>query len=255
MKWPSSLTLIRHDTSAYNILKDKKAGDEFYKEFRLTWKKDALSEKTRALAQIVYERFSLGVGDANTPLADNEGKQAFKVGVELSSGVVPDVIFVSPYVRALLTLEHIKRGWKALEKVKTFQDYRIREQEHGLALIYNDWRVFEAIHPEQYKLRKLEGSYWYRYPQGENVPDVQLRNRDWISTLTREFAGKNVLVVTHHLNILALRLNLERLGEKEFIHFDSKEKPINCGVTLYQGNPDKGENGKLELKYYNKKLY
>ena len=34
-------------------------------------------------------------------------------------------------------------------KVKIIEDERIREQEHGLSSIYNDWRVFFTLHPEQ----------------------------------------------------------------------------------------------------------
>ena len=100
-----------------------------------------------------------------------------------------------------------------------------------------------------------KGPYWYRYPQGENVPDVRDRNRSWTTTLTRDFVGKKVLAVTHHLNILATRANLERLGECEFTRLDEEDKPINCGVTLYRCDPTKGKNGHLVLEYYNRKLY
>lgn len=256
MKWPISLMLIRHDTSAYNILRDRKKDDPMYRDFLASWEKDPGSEMTRALAVLVHEKFALGVSDADTPLADMEGRQAYETGVWLSSnGKLPDVVFVSPYSRARLTLEHISRGWPELGSVKTYEEERIREQEHGLSLLYNDWKVFHALHPEQRRLYQLEGPYWYRYPQGENVPDVRERNRSWLTTLTRDFSEKSVLVVTHHLNILAMRANLERLSAEEFIRLDQEEKPINCGVTLYRGHWDKGANGRLELEYYNRKYY
>ncbi|KKU67904.1 MAG: Phosphoglycerate/bisphosphoglycerate mutase [Parcubacteria group bacterium GW2011_GWA2_47_16] len=256
MKWPNSVTLIRHDTSAYNVLRDKKKDDPLYKRYLAARKRDDNSEEARDLARQVQKQFSLGVSDADTPLADVEGRQGFEVGTALASfHEQPDAIFVSPYKRALMTLEHITRGWPDLKSVKVYKDDRVREQEHGLALLYNDWKVFETLHPEQRELRKLEGSYWYRYPQGENVPDVRERNRSWLTTLTRDFAGKRVLVVTHHLNILAVRANLERFDATEFIRLDEKDKPINCGVTLYLGKPDKGKDGKLELEFYNKRYY
>ncbi|MDD5050728.1 MAG: histidine phosphatase family protein [Candidatus Pacebacteria bacterium] len=202
------------------------------------------------------EKFALGVGDADTPLADLEGRQAFETGRALSAcETTPHVIFVSPYLRACLTLEHMMRGWPALKSVKVYQEERIREQEHGLALLYNDWRVFHALHPDQAALYELEGPYWYRYPQGENVPDVRERNRSWTTTLIRDFAQKDVLAVTHHLNILGIRANFERLGDKEFIRLDEEEKPINCGATLYTGYPNEGSNGRLKLTYYNKRYY
>lgn len=255
MKWPLSVRLVRHDTSAYNVLKEKKLGDPLYQEFLAARKENSASEKTKALALQVWQKFALGTSDADTPLADPEGVQAYQTGIALSSGQIPDVIFVSPYKRALLTLKHIARGWPELSEVKKYKEERIREQEHGLALLYNDWKVFHVLHPEQRMLNKMEGPYWYRYPQGENVPDVRARNRSWLTTLTRDFAGKHVLVITHHLNILAMRANLERLGADEFVHLDKHEKPINCGITTYQGVPDQGKDGKLILESYNVKHY
>jgi broad specificity phosphatase PhoE len=248
--------LIRHDTSAYNVLKVKKKADPVYNMFMVERLRNPLSEETKRLACHVQQRFALKMGDAMTPLADAEGKQACRTGIALAvCDKVPDVIFVSPYLRAKLTLKHLIRGWPALGDVKVYEEERIREQEHGLALLCNDWKVFEALHPEQRLLRNMEGSYWYRYPQGENVPDVRERNRSWLTTLTREFRGKKVLVITHHLNILAMRANLERFGAAEFLRLDAREKPINCGVTLYRGNPKKGKDGRLELEYYNRKNY
>jgi len=256
IKWPAWIKLIRHDVSAYNVLKDKKKLDPLYQRFLSAWRLDKEATETRDLAQEVYEKLALGVGDARTPLADAEGGRAFEVGEALKKeGDLPDVIFYSLYKRTKMTLEHIIRGWPELGHVRAYEEERIREQEHGLALLYNDWKVFEALHPEQRLLRKIEGSYWYRYPQGENVPDVRDRNRSWTTTLTRDFAGKKVLVVTHHLNILATRANFERLGECEFTRLDEHDKPINCGITLYRCDPNQGKNGRLVLEYYNRKLY
>lgn len=256
MKWPKSLMLIRHDTSKYNILRVKKAEDILYQKFLESWNKDWQSSKTIKLAKEVMAKFSLGVGDANTLLADPEGRQAYETGVALSKEYpTPDVVFVSPYKRTKLTLDHLIRGWPELADVKKVEEERIREQEHGLALLYNDWRVFFTLNPDQKRLYDMEGPYRYRYPQGENVPDVRIRNWSWGTTLIREFAGKRVMSISHHLNILALRANFERLGEEEFIRLDNEEKPINCGVTEYRFDPRVGSKGKLMLEYYNRQYY
>jgi broad specificity phosphatase PhoE len=256
MKWPTSVMLIRHDTSAYNVLRDAKKGDPLYELFLQEFEKSSNSETVKNLAYRVQKKYALGVGDADTPLADAEGRQAFRTGEELAfKEPLPDIIFVSPYQRALHTLKHIVRGWPQLANVKIFEEERVREQEHGLALIYNDWRVFHTLHPDQGRLYKQEGPYWYRYPQGESVPDVRDRNRSFLTTLTRDFAEKRILVITHHLNILAMRANLERLGAAQFTRLDEEEKPINCGVTKYVGNPNIGLKGRLELEYYNLKYY
>ena len=255
MKWPSSIMLIRHDTSEYNLLKERKKHDLEYAEFLRAWDKDPRSDVTRARAKVVQAKFSLNVGDARTKLADKEGTQAFRTGKELAKGEAPDVIFVSPYARTLATLDHLMRGWPALKQAQIFEEERVREQEHGAALLYNDWRVFHALNPDQFDLYGLQGSYYYQYPQGESVPNVRDRLRSFTTTLVRDWAEKNVLVVTHHLSILAFRANLERFGEARFLELDEKEKPINCGVTLYRGCKDKGKDGQLKLEYYNRKLY
>jgi broad specificity phosphatase PhoE len=257
MKWPISLMLIRHDTSAYNVLKDKKSTDSIYEEFLREYEKDHTSEETKKFASEVEKKFSLGICDADTPLVDEEGLKAFQTGVKLrAEGTpVPEIIFVSPYKRTRMTFEHLKRGWPELENVKVYEDERIREQEHGIATLYNDYRVYHVFHPEQKRLRELEGPYWYRFLQGENIPDVRTRNRSWLTTLTRDFAGKRILAITHHLNILATIANLDRLNSDEFIKLDNEDKPINCGVTLYKGYPELGQDGKIKLEYYNKRYY
>ena len=263
MKWPLAMWLVRHDISEYNILKAQKEADPLYQEFVLEYEKVRLlgriTTTCRHLANQVMEKYALKTSDHDTNLEDPEAKRAQEVGAALcqkhGDNEHPDVIFVSPYKRTKLTLHSLIRRWPSLAKVRVYEDERIREQEHGLASLYNDWRVFQVLHPEQMVLYDLSGSYWYRYPQGENVPDVRERNRSWMSTVVRDFAHRRILVVTHHLNILALRANLERWDAQKFIHIDHHEKPLNCGVTLYQGNPHVGNQGHLELSYYNKKLY
>lgn len=119
MKWPESLTLIRHDTSAYNVLKEKRKDDPLYLEFLAARKRDSASDETRRLALQVQQKFALNISDANTPLVDEEGMQSVTTGEALGiTGKVPDVIFVSPYSRALLTLRHMTRGWPALKQGK-----------------------------------------------------------------------------------------------------------------------------------------
>ena len=252
---PRSLCLIRHDISEYNLLHERKSADKLYSEFVKAFEQDFQSEQCRHLAEEVRKKYSFGISDHKTTLADKEAALSFKVGQELaaeSDGELPDVIFVSPYRRALLTLGGLKNGWPDLEWVEYHEDELIREQEYGLFAVYNDWRIFHVLHPEQKRLYELDGVYWYRYPQGENVPDVRLRNRLWLEMLARDYPDKNILAVTHHLNILALRANLEHWSADEFARVNKEDMPINCGVTMYHCN--QGTN-RLELKCYNRKLF
>ena len=111
------------------------------------------------------------------------------------------------------------------------------------------------MHPEQRMLRKLQGPYWYQFPQGESVAQVRDRIRSMTSTIIREYRDLHVWLVTHHLTILSIRANFERLSPEDFIHLDEHEKPVNCGITIYRGDPQSGGSGKMQLELYNKSLY
>lgn len=256
MKWPTEVTIVRHAQSAYNVLRDKKDADYEYLEFKRFFDKDPEGGRAKELAQIIMDRYALGVGDYETPLTEDGREQARVTGRNLSLNIsLPDVILCSPYERTRNTLDEIRSQWTGLGDVRVVMEDRIREQEHGLALLYNDWRVFHVFHPEQRKLRELLGPYWYQFPQGESVSMVRDRVRSLLSTITREYSGQRILLVTHHLTILSIRAILERLSPEEFIHLDEVEKPVNCGVTFYKGNPTEGKRGRLERLFYNRKWY
>jgi broad specificity phosphatase PhoE len=244
--------------SDYNILKERKKKSSLYKRFLRAFEANRYSEETVSLAREVKKEFALRVGDANTGLLDKEAERACQVGKVLREKYkdkIPHIVFVSPYKRTKMTFDGLKCGWPELKIVKMVEDERIREQEHGLYLLYNDWRVFHALHPEQGDLYGIEGRYWYRYPQGENVPDVRSRMYSWMNTVVRDFAERRVLVVAHHLSILSVRANLERWSAQQFIDVDENDKPSNCSVTAYCGDPSEGSSGHFKLDYYNRKFY
>lgn len=256
MKWPLSITLIRHGQSTYNQLRQKKLDDPLYQRFIKEYDRGH-SATLVTLAQELREKFALNVSDYDTQLSEMGFWQARETGSLLrkSGATVPDVILVSPYVRTRQTLDRLMWTWTELRQSHVVHDDRIREQEHGLSLLYNDWRVFHALNPLQREFRELMGPYWYQYPQGESVSMVRDRIRSITDTLIREYAGKHVMLVTHHLTILSIRANFERLSPEEFVRLDEEEKPVNCGVTYYLGDPSLGSDGKLVLDCYNKKLY
>ena len=259
MKWPETLTIVRHGESQYNQLRQTKEADPTYQLFKKAYNRRRQDPETvRELAESLVKDGSLlvGRGDYETELTEIGRHQALTTGTRLGNIIgLPDVVFVSPYRRTQHTYELMTEGWPELSEVPGVEEERLREQEHGLALLYSDWKIFQTLHPEQEQLRNLEGPYWYRYPQGESVPDVRERSRSLLRTITRDYQEQDVLAVTHHLHILSLRANLERLGANEFIRLDHEQKPINCGVTVYRGERDLGRDGKLVLDIYNKQLY
>lgn len=256
MKWPVELTLIRHGESEFNALKTSKRASGLYAKFCRHFEKEWDSPAARELALQVQNEFSLKFGDHDTPLTAGGREQAEQTASKLSEEIgLPDVVFVSPYLRACETFGAMTMSWRDLSRAKILFDDRIREQEHGLSILYNDWRVMHVLHPEQHRLWEFQGRYWYQFPQGESVSQVRDRARSWMTTLVREFAGKRVLAVTHHLTILSLRANLERLSPEQFVRLDEEETPINCGVTIYRGNAALGDDGRLQLALYNQKMY
>jgi broad specificity phosphatase PhoE len=257
MKWPCELFLIRHAESAYNDMKRKKESDPDYQRFRELFETDRAHADIPVLAALLQDRHSLGCSDRGTPITPRGEQQARITGRRMREAktAAPDVIFVSPYLRTLETLRLLKEEWPELEGAREYKEERIREKDHGLALLYNDWRIYHVHHPEQGQLHHLLGDYDYRFLNGENIPDVRQRTRSWMMTITREFAGKRVMAITHHLAILATRANFERLGPEEFLHLDEHEKPVNCGVTKYVGNAGLGTRGQLKLEQYNKRYY
>lgn len=104
-------------------------------------------------------------------------------------------------------------------------------------------------------LQKQEGEYVYRFLNGESKADVRDRVRSFLTTLIRENAEQHVFVVSHHLTLLCIRANLERWDQEKFEEVDKNDKPINCGITIYRGDPKLGKDGNLVLDTYNKKVY
>ena len=264
MKWPNTLTIISHGASEYNLLKVKKKANEDYLKFETLFTKeyeaaediDWPSKKLTILAKKIWKENKFLYSDYKTPLTKEGFNQALKTGTNLKKTIkLPDVIYYSPYLRTRETLKGLAQGWPELVKIKRVSEERIREQEHGLQSLFGDWRIFCVLNPDQALLLKREGDYFYRHVNGENKADVKDRIRSFVSTLIRENAGENVLVISHHLTLLTIRANLERWLPEEFIRVDKEQKPINCGVTVYQSDPNKGGHGKLILKTYNKQLW
>lgn len=274
MKWPSSLTFIRHAESEYNAMKSKKETIPEWKDFTTLFKEgynaknfDDLvfeghwpSPELRELSRSIHAQLRAMFGDhsdVETPLTPNGKEQARKTGAALreSGRKAPDIVYISPYLRTQQTFEEMASAWPELKDVPHPEEERIREQEHGLQTVYNDWRIFLVNHPDAAVLRKKEGQYSFRYPHGESVCNVRERARDFISMLIREHAETDVLAITHHLTILSTRANLERWSRQQFEYADEHEKPKNCGVTVYEGDPTQGKNGRLILKEYNKVHY
>jgi 2,3-bisphosphoglycerate-dependent phosphoglycerate mutase len=153
------------------------------------------------------------IRDADVKLTQRGILQARHTGLYLSKTEKFDICFVSPYLRTRATAEEIAR--QLPYNVKVYTDNTLREKEfgrlHGLQAVHVKDRF-----PEEYKTRERDGKYWYRFPGGENYPDVEMRVMSFLERLSREYAGRSVLVVTHQVPYKMIRAVLQHLdGTKD----------------------------------------
>lgn len=105
MKWPASITLIRHAQSAYNELRLRKDRDPEYSRFKAMFNKHPDSSETRILAEKMRAQYALNTSDYQTPLSKAGERQAEETGRSMWSEVpIPDIVLVSPYLRTRETL-------------------------------------------------------------------------------------------------------------------------------------------------------
>ena len=250
---PASLTLIRHARSSYNQSRLLLESDPLYLEFKSEYKRNPESEETVRLALLCNEKYASIEDEFNTPLADGADKEAEVSGFSLSRLFpVPDVVFVSPFLRTKSTLDFLIHGWSKLGNIPTYVDDRVQEQRHGDMLGYPNRRIFLALNPKERRLYDSEGEYYYRYPNGDSVLDIQIRIRLWLNMIYEKFPGKHVLVVTHHKVILAARVEIDNLSTDDYYKLDNEDKPINCGITRYVLNESTDpKKAHLKLAEYN----
>jgi broad specificity phosphatase PhoE len=224
-KWPDELVIIRHGQSERNVAKDaaKAAGGKL--------------------------SYVDSIRDQDTPLTALGMGQALEVGVRLrpdNPDFRTDAILVSPYLRTRQTAAQIILGLGYVPEIVV--DERLREIEFGILDGLTPQGI-EAKFPEEIQRRRKEGKYWYRPPGGESRPDVALRIHSLLDTLTRDYAGKRVMVVCHSVVVLVFRRLLERWGEEEYLKVDKEDDVKNCSITRYSVN---NMTGKLVLRCYNR---
>jgi broad specificity phosphatase PhoE len=212
--WPKALWLVRHGESAGNVARDA------------------------AEAQGL-ERIALDSRDVDVPLSDRGRGQAAALGTALAQRR-PDVVWVSPYLRARQTAS------TALEAAgldtRVIIDERLREREFG-ALDGLTRKGIEMQWPHEAELRKVVGKFYHRPPGGESWTDALLRVRSVLGDLRRDCAGEQVLVVAHQVVVLLFRYVLEGMTEQDVLAVDRQGDVANCSITSFVS---RGEGMELE---------
>jgi probable phosphoglycerate mutase len=229
-RWPSRLWVVRHGQSAGNVARDVA---------------DAAG----------LPRIDIPHRDVDVPLSELGERQSVALGRWFSSQAEafrPDVVMTSPYLRAQLTAEWIrKQGGVSLSQNEAFVvDERLREKEFGILDRLTRAGITE-LHPDQAAFRSLLGKFYHRPPGGESWCDVILRLRSALDTISLHYSSRRVLILTHQVVVLCMRYLLENLTEKAILSIDREGDVANCSITEYRFNPTAGPDGGLVLERYN----
>lgn len=226
--WPARLWIVRHGESAGNVARER-----------------ALQDRLADIA--------LDVRDADVPLSQLGEEQSASLGnwfADLPQIERPDVILVSPYIRAQQTASAISRANGLAEGTGEFiKDERLREKEFGILDRLTRFGI-ERKYPELASARQSVGKFYFRPPGGESWCDVILRLRSVLDTLSIHYADKRVLIVAHQVIVLCMRYLLEKMDERVILEIDALGDVANCGITEYRA-PGRGEGSDMCLIRYN----
>lgn len=227
-RWPATLWIVRHGESAGNVAR----------------------EEAHARGA---DRIELSMRDVDIVLSARGEEQAKALGSWFAAcdrEKRPDVLLVSPYVRAQETARLFRDTGGADSDESICVDERLREKEFGILDGLTTSGVV-SVYPDQAEFRRLLGKFYHRPPGGESWCDVIFRLRSLLDTIALHYAGRRVMIVAHQVVVLCLRYVIENLSEQEILAIDREGDVANCSVTEYRFDPNKGRDGSLELIRYN----
>lgn len=218
-RWPHTLWVVRHGQSAGNVARDE-AEAAGLESIDIAWR------------------------DIDVPLSDLGAAQSAALGEWFGAQPPeeqPEVILCSPYVRAMQTAELVARH-SGLQHLEMRLDERLREKEFGILDRLTVLGI-QQQHAQLHEQRSHVGKFYFRPPGGESWCDVILRLRSLQEMVTREYAGRRVLVVAHQVIVNCMRYLIEQLTEKQILDIDRQGDVPNCAVTLYRAHvrPDGSE--------------
>ena len=199
-RWPEMLWIVRHGESAGNVARD--------------------AAHAAGLSEI-----DIAGRDADVPLSELGKEQSLALGQwfgGMPENERPNVVLVSPYVRARQTAELIASD-KGLtsDSPEFIIDERLREKEFGILDRLTRTGI-ERDHPQQAEFRRLLGKFYHRPPGGESWCDVILRLRSALDTMSLHYDGCRVLVVSHQVVVLCLRYLIEAMTEEQILAIDAE---------------------------------
>ncbi len=146
----------------------------------------------------------------------------------------------------LFCVVHAHAVW-ACNLQAVYEDDRLREKEMGrfFGLTRKDIR---EMYPDDWQDSLKTRKYYFRMPGGENYCDVSMRVHSFMGTLSRSWAGKRVLIVSHHVPYVILRHLFDYLGESGILALPHSP---NCAVQMWDCAP----GGKMVRSRFNHVAY
>jgi 2,3-bisphosphoglycerate-dependent phosphoglycerate mutase len=167
--------------------------------------------------------------DADVPLSDTGREQAHALGKFLREVERPDVVVVSPYLRARQTAELALDGLG----VPVLIDERLRDRELGVLDLLTNAGVRARL-PQEAARRTRLGKYYYRPPGGESWADVLLRLRALLRELAGDHPDGRVLLFAHEATVLLVRALAEGLAEPELMAIAHRTAVANCSLSSWR---------------------
>jgi probable phosphoglycerate mutase len=179
-----------------------------------------------------HEVIDIPERDADVPLSSIGREQAEAVGrwlAGLPPDEQPDIVVVSPYLRARQTAELALAG----SGIASTVDERLRDRELGVLDLMTGLGV-EARLPGEAARRLRLGKFYYRPPGGESWADVLLRLRALLRELREDHPDGRVLWFAHEATVLLVRYLAERLDEAELMSIAHSTSIANCSISSWR---------------------
>lgn len=165
--------------------------------------------------------------DADVPLSADGEDQARALGTWMSGLGDVDVIWSSPYRRAVETIG-LALSEAGIDR-PVLIDERLRDRELGILDLLTRVGVARR-HPEEAERRRRLGKYYHRPPGGESWADVALRLRSFLRDAVPDERAR-VVVVAHDAVAMLVVALLLGWGEEQLLDFAEDHTVLNASVT------------------------
>ncbi len=280
------ITFVRHLESKYNEYKALIKSNPDYQEFMTTQNLAIKKELVQVLLKDFFEQVGI---DYETQLSKAWHQQWEILSQNYSNliaqhpEVFPDIIYVSPYLRTRQTLYYMLKNIKWLNikfeelmnenklkdlivwsfNGKNFSikvDERIRERDHGSNIapsyIRDSLDGEKWFHDMLTKLQR-EKIYYYTSPAWwESQVQTNARAKEFLLRNYEKKKFKNILCVSHHLQILWSIQSITGWSFETFYKLNELRRPANGSFTMLSQIPQTEiwQENKFRISAYNLSL-